>query len=477
MIYYGGKSKHTYSIVQASQAKQFKEYLIKNTWWWKWLRLIFQTIAAIGISILGKMIDVFVPGLGTLVEFILNTLVDLIFNLIENEGQVDWEDFGISTGFNLLTAVTKGFKHFKGFKTSNKVFSLADNINDQNTAFKAQFKTSAKTLSKFGTKPIEANGIANYKRFKGVTSELVKELGNNTSTFKQTVTQSKEIIEKTKNVVTKITKTFAKVRTFVSLLTSPRYAAKKVVDLIIKKPRQKIVKVFNKFVTGKVKKVFLNGKKSLKDSMKKIPLNSSWIDNITIIEPPSNVWSLNLLNAVIRFKRIETHNKKPVILWQKNSKLIMEFLTTSSPGRHYLKNFAWGWDIGKIIKKFNSFIVLSKIPLFSNLIGTIFNGYKTVYTIVNSIKRDKWLWNQDWDNMKSDMIKGAKEGFLRGWNFKYVRPATSFIRSAIEKNPGYSMKAATKAIKKGIFYAAYSNSIKNYSYKKPRGGRRWKVKS
>jgi hypothetical protein len=31
MIYYGGKSKHAYSIVQASQAKQFKEYLIKNT--------------------------------------------------------------------------------------------------------------------------------------------------------------------------------------------------------------------------------------------------------------------------------------------------------------------------------------------------------------------------------------------------------------------------------------------------------------
>ncbi|MDD1375966.1 hypothetical protein PT303_03590, partial [Metamycoplasma hyosynoviae] len=246
-------------------------------------------------------------------------------------------------------------------------------------------------------------------------------------------------------------------------------------DIAIKKPRKKIVKIFNNFISKKVKEVFLKGKKTFRESMKRIPLNSSWLDNITIIQP-DNTWSLKFLNAIVRFKKRETNNKKPVVLWQKNSKLIMEFLTTSSPGRHYLKYFAWGWDIGKILRNYSGFIALTKIPLFSNLIGTLANSYRTINAIHESIKKDNWLWKQNFEDIKADMLKGAKEGALKGWNFKYIRPAISVARSAIEGKGNYAIRAGEKAIKKTAFYVAYSKKIKNYSYKKPKGGRRWKRK-
>ncbi|MDC8919265.1 hypothetical protein [Metamycoplasma hyosynoviae] len=475
MLLYSGKSKYAYLSIKANQAKEFKEYLVRNTWWWKWLRLIVQTVSAIGIGILGKFIDVFIPGLGTFIEFALNTLIDLMFNLIENEGKIDFVDFGLSAGFNAAGAISKVFKQFKAARVKNNVLSLADNIKDSSEQFKSQFKNSAKKLTLFGTRTLKENAIPNYKAFKNTSSELVKTLDKSKQIFKETAIASKQSFEKTKTFLNKTTKVFTKIRTFVSLLTSPRYAAKKAIDIAIKKPRKKIVKIFNNFISKKVKEVFLKGKKTLREAMKRIPLNSSWLDNITIIQP-DNTWSLKFLNAIVRFKKRETNNKKPVVLWQKDSKLIMEFLTTSSPGRHYLKYFAWGWDIGKILRNYSGFIALTKIPLFSNLIGTLANSYRTINAIHESIKKDNWLWKQNFEDIKADMLKGVKEGALKGWNFKYIRPAISVARSAIEGKGNYAIRAGEKAIKKTAFYVAYSKKIKNYSYKKPKGGRRWKRK-
>ncbi|WP_406615681.1 hypothetical protein ACJA25_00505 [Mycoplasmopsis hyopharyngis] len=473
MLYYSGKSKNAYQVIKAEQKKKFQEFSLKKTWWWKWVRLILQTAISIANAIIAKFIDTAIPGLGTALEFIVDTLVDLIFNLIENEGKIDWLDFGITVGFNSVGTIAKGFKLFKAARSHNKVLSLADNIIDNNVKFKKQFKTNAKTLATFGTEELVESANSNYKAVKETTEKILKTLNKSQGIFKQTATQSKKVFDSTNKFLNKTTKVFTKIRTFVSLLISPRFAAKKAIDFAIKKPRKKIVKAFNKFASEKVKKVFFAGKKTLKESLKRIPLNSSWLDSITILQSDS-VWDLKSVNAVIRFKKYT--KKKPVILWQKDSKLIMEFLTTNSPGKHYLRYFAWGWDIGKILRRFNGFIALSTIPLFSNLISTIASSYRTINAIHESIKKDKWLWSQDKDTLIQEFKKGAKEGLLKGWNFKYIRPIESFTRSIIENKPMYAIKSTTKAIKKGMFYKSFSNTIKNYSYSKPKGIKKWKKK-
>lgn len=471
MLTYSGKSKNAYEIVKADHKEKFKEYSLKNTVWWKWVRLILQTATSISITFLGKFIDSIIPGLGTAIEFGLETLIDLIFNLIENDGKVDWVDFGITAGFNVAGAITKGLKLFKATRSHNKVLSLADNIIDSNVKFKSKFKQGAKQLATFGTKSLTDDAPHNYKAFKETSKEILSTLNNSENLFKKTAEQSKEAFSKTKTFLNKVTKAFTKARTVVSILTSPRFAAKKAIDLALKKPRKKIVKAFNKFATEKVKKLFSKGRKTLKESMKRIPLNSSWLDTITILETNS-AWDFKNLNAVIRFKKYT--KKKPVILWQKDSKLIMQFLTTSSPGSHYLRYFAWGWDIGKILRKFNGFIAMSTIPLFSNLINTIAHSYRTINAIHESIKKDKWLWNQGFKTVAEEFKQGAKQGALKGWNFKYIRPAVSFGRSILENKPMYAIKAGTKGLRKAAFYHQFSKTIKNYTYVKPRGRRKWK---
>ena len=166
MLTYSGKSNNAYEIVKANHKEKFKEYSLKNTVWWKWVRLILQTAISISVTFLGKFIDGLIPGLGTAIEFGLETLLDLIFNLIENDGKVDWVDFGITAGFNVAGAITKGLKLFKAARSHNKVLSLADNIIDSNVKFKKQFKQGAKQLATFGTKPLKGNNLSNYNTFK-----------------------------------------------------------------------------------------------------------------------------------------------------------------------------------------------------------------------------------------------------------------------------------------------------------------------
>lgn len=467
MLYYAGKSNFAYQSVKADRVKP----IVISNWWLKWLRIVIQTLSSIVLSVTTRFIDGFVPGLGLALEFSFDTLIDLLFNWIENNEKIDWADFSITAGFNAAGSIVKGFKLFKAARAQNKVLSLADNIIDSNKQFKKQFKNTAKELSKFGATNVKDATTTHYEAIK--ESALAVEEKLNNKIFKDTAKSSKVIFDKTKEVLNKTTKVFTKIRTFVSLLSSPRFAAKKTVDTLIKKPRRKIVKKFNKFATEKVKKIIFKGKKTLDESMKRIPLASSWLDTITILRS-NNVWDFKNVNAIIRFKKQETHNKKPVILWQKNKKLILEFLTTSSPGTHYLTHFAWGWDIGRILRNFNGFIALSKIPLFSNLISTIAHSYKTINAIAKSIKKDEWLWNQDKNDLAPDIFNGAKEGALKGWNFKYIKPLVSYARSEIEHNPTYGIRAASVGVRKAMFYSSFSKPIKNYSYKKMKGARKWK---
>ncbi|WP_444704922.1 hypothetical protein ACT1UH_02935 [Mycoplasma sp. 332] len=472
MIFYGGKNKDSYQVLKAEPAKKFDVYSVKNTWWWKFVRIFLQIIISVLTAIIARMVDGILPGLGVAIEFGVNTLTDLIFNLIENDGKIDWVDFGISAGFNSASAISRGFKVFKALRTQNKVLSLADNIVAKNTEFKNQFKQTAKTIAEFGAKG-DTLKIANYKSIKNTTSAILETVNNSENIFKHTFVESKQIFNRTKKILDGATKVFTKIRVFISLLTSPRFAAKKAVDFAIKIPRRKIVKTFNNFASDKIKKIFYKGRKTLKESLRSIPLNSSWIDSITILQTNSP-WDLKNLNAVIKFNKNATNNKKPVVLWQKDSKLIFDFLTTSSPGAHYLKYFAWGWDIGKILRKYNSFITLTTIPLFSNLINTLASSYRTINAIHQSLQEEKWLWNKNKKSLIEEFKKGAQEGLLKGWNFKYIRPAVSFGRSIIEKRPNYVIQSFAKGTRKAFFYHSAYQKLKKYTYKKHRGRRKWK---
>ncbi|MGC7178991.1 hypothetical protein ACP0CE_03300, partial [Metamycoplasma hominis] len=114
---------------------------------------------------------------------------------------------------------------------------------------------------------------------------------------------------------------------------------------------------------------------SFNDSLKNIPLPSKWLRSISFFAG-HNPWDFARTSAIVYFKPKPTNNKAPVFLFQKNTNLLAGFLGCESPGKYYLDNFAWGWSIGKIIRKYSKFMSFYRIPLFSNLLETIlfFNG-------------------------------------------------------------------------------------------------------
>ena len=89
MLYYESKVKeHKLTPLKVAQTTQ-KTPSVARTSFLRWIRFFIQLLTNIAIAIITNF---FTPGVGLILDFILSTATDLIFDLIF-DGKIDWKKF------------------------------------------------------------------------------------------------------------------------------------------------------------------------------------------------------------------------------------------------------------------------------------------------------------------------------------------------------------------------------------------------
>lgn len=419
--------------------------------WIKWLRIPLEIAVNVGIGIVTGGLGLVA---GVITDFVLSTISDIIFSAAFNGGKIEWKEVGISAAFNVAVFAGKFARVFKQQRKANKLMSLVDNIETDNKELQTLFRRKVSTSLFENTEEVlDNNGkiISHYKLFDKKYAELEKELSGLTpSSFKKTAMQSYNEYSKAQKAFRDLRKIFVKSRSVLSLLTSPRYAAKKLVDVILKKPKKIITQAWNKWITKRVNDwVAKTGRKTVEQVIKNLPINSSWLESIKIYKA-YNPWDLKSCNALLKFNKEATRSskhpngKEPVLLWNKRASDIVKLVKAQSPGKFYLDNFAYGWEIGKILRNQAGFIAMANIPFYATALSTIAFSYKTIYSIVKSFNKNQWLWTQNPSDLASEFLSGVKDNALKGWNFKYLKPIISIGRATLTNNTGYIIQAGLR---------------------------------
>lgn len=449
---YGSGLNVLFKKPEINQPKLIK-YINKINIFW---RLLLQTLSQILITSISRIFDIFSPTLGIFIEAGLSFGADLLFDYIFN-GEVTKTDLGISAVINLLPFLNKGIRLVTG-RTKNKFFGIASQMGDKTV--KKQLKQIAEKSYYIGTdnrivkkSKIFGESINNSKRAFFNTEDLIQKIKNNLSS-NITLNQNKFQIQTLEKIINQSKKGIFVSRQLISATTSPKYLAKKTLDLVTRNQKNKINKYLSKQIknkANKLKKIFGKKIKGFKNILNNIPdiipLDSMWIDAIKFV-PNNDKWDFSTLSCVIYFNKWATNNKKPIYLANKNANKILEFLTTKSPGGHYLDNFAWGWEIGKFLKNNTKFLFMSKIPVFGSFANTLFWSYKTISSLINSIKKTDYEWKNR--NIGNEFKKGISDNLLKGWNLPYISPIIHLTRGAVTKNERYFITTGFKQFNKQV---------------------------
>lgn len=447
------------------------------------LRFFLEAAIGILIEIAASAIDLIAPGFGVLASFGLNTINDIIFNYLFNGFEFNWEEFGVSFAFNAINTTARYVKLLHKTKKFNKLASLSDNYNpplnswtDGNEIAKAKkfFESTnhlrveeipnGENLAKW--KLFRKNFVQNGKGMSFWNKRYLKNGLINEKLWKQTSEQSKALYSKVRANTQKFQKTFIKLRMLTSIALSPRYAAKKLTDIAIKKPKSLILKKWDNFYKKYMGKIFKNfNEDHIKENLKDVHINSTWLKSVKFLQG-NNPWDSFVTHAILSFNPHTTNKKKPVVLFNKNQKMIWEMIVSNSPGRYYLDNFAWGWDIGKLLSNSSNFITKSTIPLYTTFLTTWMHSFKTVNAIIKTIEKDKWEYANK--SVLSEIKEGAKENILKGWNFKGLTPLTSIIRSSVVSNSSFVIKSSQRLYSKTKTYNTHRKFLKNHTYRRKR---------
>lgn len=452
---------------------------VENSNLFGWWRFLIQTALSVGIGVISNL---FAPGVGVIFEAGAEIISDLLFDLIENNGKFDLLNFGLSTALNLLPFANKGIKLFSK-RAKNKFYGLAENIADKNSNLKKALKQNANDVFEIGTNKqrryfSKAATIPEFEKVgKFLTSERGFHIAENgldfdaiykTKEFKHTKTtadlENKIIKAKLENVRKKI---FIS-RQIVSSITSPFYLGKKLSDLATRKAKRNFNKKINNYIQKvlepKIQKKFKFLNNFFENTDKAwLPLNSSWIRAIRIIKN-NEKWNFHTASFVIKFNPATTNNKKALYIANKNVDVILGFLTAESPGAYYIDNFAWGWEIGKLLRERHLFFVSSKIPLFQSALNTIIWTSKTFTEIIKSLKKEEWEWNQP--DFFNNFSKGVLDNlFFKGWRIKYLTPSIYVGRGIYNKNSRYFMTTGLKSANKLIKSQKIKPAIQKYRSK------------
>ncbi|VEU75597.1 Uncharacterised protein [Mycoplasmopsis maculosa] len=436
------------------------QYKYHKTIWYKILSGVLRFAISVGVSFASEAINVVAPGVGTLLDFSLNTVVDLLFNYFDNGFEIDLKEFGLSTATNLIPFVSKFLRVRLNTIKHNRFFSIADKVKLVNSELNNQLKQVGKVTNKFGTTAkIDKIGKYSFNSIDNNIDEIKRLFSENNKVLNSiNISNANNKINNLKKTFNKAAKIMHYARTTYTLLRSPRYAAKKVTELILKKPYKALSDKWNNFVSKAIPKKFIKGtNKTIEQGYKNIILNSSWLDRVTI-QKSNDPWNSIYANAIIKFQADSTNKKEPVFLFNKSLVKILELINSDSPGKYYLENFAWGWKIGALLRNYKHFISKSKIPAFLNIISNFNYLAKSILFVQNetisffSAKKKKINW-------KDEILKGIKEEVTKAPKLKYLSGVQATVRSIATGSSFYTMNAASKIINKSILNHKIGNAV------------------
>ncbi|KUH47511.1 hypothetical protein [Mycoplasmopsis meleagridis] len=474
----------------------------KSTQWSFWLKILKFIIEFVGAAI----ISIVTGGLGIstfaalAIDFFAQSTLNLVSDLIFYNGKIDWKSFGISAGLSLIPFVNKGIREASKVVKLSKIKKLTANIADSSTKLKVI--KALKNTDKFGYEYAQKQGKNFIHNFESLDLGPIKYLDK--GIFKTTdinVLNNQYLIFAKK--IDTFKKVFVRARNTVSLLTSPRYAAKKVTNLAFSKfkkilnnttkkalgsknytkyvtnPKKQIKKILSgdisalseKLVGKKLSKEKLKQIRALRKAEKSIPINSAWLDRIKIMQT-STLWHTNSYNFILYFNPRTTNGKEPVFLINKKLKDIFKMIKSDSPGREYLNNFAYGWEIGKFIRKFNGFGAISKLPLYGNFLSTAFYTAQTGIFIAKSIENNKWLWRLENAKLANEFIEGIKENIPQNIRIKELNPVISFAKSLATNDTRFLVREGTKIGAKAYYKSQIKKNL--IGYRIPRNNKRVK---
>lgn len=324
----------------------------KPSKFWSFIHAILDFIGEIIVGAIVEVVNFLTFGIkvvGQIVEVVLGTIKDITVDLITGK-KIDWKQVGKNALWRAGTIsyayAAKKFSTFiKTIKQSKhiKTISKIEKIGKQVTSFiknpASLFKYMANKATYHITKALQKTSIMkkllkkySFKQIKHFIQKSIRYATLSTSLtigFINSKDKSKFVFDRSRSLL--------------------RLYSKKWTKSIINKTTNKYIQKLAKKDCQSVQK-YQNALK--RNSQTWIKFTSSWIDGVKIA---STDWIENendsFISYYVFFNPTTTKNKNPLLFINRPISEFNSFLTATSKGKYYLDNFAWGWEIGRAIRR------------------------------------------------------------------------------------------------------------------------------
>ncbi|WP_027120704.1 hypothetical protein [Mycoplasmopsis lipofaciens] len=316
-----------------------------------YLHSFLDFVGEVVIDVISEAVTIATFGnkfIGETVELVLGFVKDVIIDLAIYQ-KVDWKNVLVNAAWRLGTiAFMNGLRKTKNF---------IKQINKGKYA-----KTISKTTN-FVKKSISfiKNPQSLYKYFLNKVSYKIQK------TFFKSTKWSKIQIKKIKKII----KNIINYGTYWTSFGISFYKADDKAKFLFSRTKN-LARIRFKKLTKKITKDIYD--KRIKNLAKKNPKNiyeyqkimkqhnqtwiqfydSNWIDGLKIA---STDWIENkneqFLSYYVFFNRLTTNNKNALLFIDRPIEEFNNFINSSSKGKYYLDNLAWGWNVGKAIRNQN----------------------------------------------------------------------------------------------------------------------------
>lgn len=401
-----------------------------------WLRAFISFAGSLAINFGLSFVT---AGVSLILEPLIQIAWDSFLDYVVYREEFNGVDFAINALINSIPLISAGAK--KLYQSSkNGVRALTKNAVVKSLNYSDELADIAKQIERFGTKGSKAS----YKNL-NVSDLLLDSL--KTKKAYDTTRAIKLLSYSSK--LRLINKEIQRTRKIISAVSSPSYLVKKFFDKTIQPYKKQITNLVNtkydelvKKLLPKIKKPFELKQLAKIEKRTFIPLNSHWIQGIQFMSSVSPT----LQNFKIYFK--EKVHKKPITVMNKDFIKSYGIVNAISPGQYYLNNFAWGWDIGKLLR-FNSSEVKSFQKASSELYRAFNNfifSYKSFYSLTQLQK------NWSLENISKQIKQGTYQALFNWNSIKPVKFIGQTIRAATSIKPMNLLKkfVPRKAIRKAV---------------------------
>ncbi len=425
----------------------------KKKQWWQILLNVFLGIITIPIEMVATAF--LGPVGGMLVSVASDVATNILGDVINGDNPWDLQNIIFNVVTPIASVVPKTFNLGKLNKSPlTKMGEFYDNKNLK----KLSIKLNNGLLN---SKDIDYSKLGTRKYKELLDPDILNELNDLKAVNKLDVDIWNKNYRLKYQKLEKFNSHLRKAQKIISHISDPNMSQKTLFKYALKwtgvdKYIQKVNKKLNLIKKRIYTKFFKNQSKRLNKFI--IPLNHTkapWIKGVKLFPVRG---TMNYYHMTIIFDRLITKNKPPVILYNKNWKVVYSFLTTPSSGKYYIDNFSWGWDLGKILRKGGVITNTIKIAPFLS------QYYQTFYLTLNLIRKTTNLV----DNIvNGDLVQKWKES----WTLNNIVSNLTFAASENLKIGGTTIRAVVKSIQqnKPIYVAKHlKNRTRQFVTKKTR---------